>query len=127
MVFDRFVGDIALYRSATQPYAAVVGAGGITPCTAQGKGGEIKVTCANSQDGLLVLTENATHGWLVWRDGERVSRSGKTWLTVEAPSGEHSYRFLYLPWEAPVSLLLWLGGILLAVLLWRRAPRAPSA
>jgi hypothetical protein len=50
--------------------------------------------------------------------------NGGAWLSLEAPAGDHRYQFRYRPWEVFVGLMASLGGIVLVVRWWLRAPAA---
>ncbi|MEJ2562607.1 MAG: hypothetical protein P8Z42_07940, partial [Anaerolineales bacterium] len=97
---------IPIYEREYVNYAAVTSPEGDQVCEAVGSGGFIQVTCNNPAPGELVVQENTWSGWRAWRDGERVELIGDEWLQVEAPAGRHLYEFRYLPWDAPLGLLL---------------------
>jgi hypothetical protein len=118
---DSIVGEvdgIILYSVDTQPYAAVMGDTRGEACTASGIGGDLQVVCSNPQPGKLVLQENSYSGWVAWRDGGRVPLYYGTTLQVDAPAGEHVYRFRYLPWDVPLGIVLFVAGLFLSVRLW---------
>jgi hypothetical protein len=118
-VVDEVYG-VPIYAVHNQPYAAVLGETWGKACTASGIGGDLQVTCSNSPQGFLVLQENSYPGWVAWRDGQRVPLLASTKLQVEAPAGEHIYRFRYLPWDVPLGLVLFVSGVLLCLALWFR-------
>jgi hypothetical protein len=43
--------------------------------------------------------------------------SSKT-LQVEAPAGQHLYRFRYPPWDVPLGIVLFVAGCFLSMKLW---------
>ncbi len=107
-------------------YAQVkMGAEGI-PCQAHAEGGNIDVDCTADASGQLVVLENAWPGWVVRRDGIRVTLGAGPWLTVQAPSGEHHYSFRYRPWDVPAGGILSLLGIGLSIGLWFGKPGRPK-
>jgi hypothetical protein len=113
------VGDLPIYRfTENREYAFVQTSSALVPCQASGKGGSILVSCAAPESGKLVVRENSWSGWYAWRDGKRVPRYQDRWLSVEAPAGEHTYRFRYLPWDVPLGVLLSMLGIGLCVWQW---------
>jgi hypothetical protein len=118
-VVDEVYG-VPIYALHNQPYAAVLGETWGKACTASGIGGDLQVTCSNSPQGFLVLQENSYPGWVAWRDGQRVPLLASTKLQVDAPAGEHIYRFRYLPWDVPLGLVLFVSGVLLCLTLWFR-------
>ncbi len=119
------VHDVGIYGIIDdRDYASVQTDGGAIPCPASGRGGKVVVKCATPQAGELVVRENRWAGWYAWRDGERVSLSDGRWLSLEAPAGEHEYRFRYLPWDVPLGILLSIVGI--AVTIWQWFKRGPS-
>ncbi len=111
---------IPIYEREYVNYAAVTSPEGDQVCEAVGSGGFIQVTCNNPAPGELVVQENTWLGWRAWRDGERVELIGDEWLQVEAPAGRHLYEFRYLPWDAPLGLLLTLIGLGLCGWMWFR-------
>jgi hypothetical protein len=93
------------------------------PCTAVATGGHITVNCTTSQPGLLIVQENRWSGWKAWRDGDPIAIGSQSqWLTVNAPAGEHVYQFRYLPWDVLAGLIVMFTGIVLAVVIWLKAP-----
>ncbi len=119
------VENLPVYRFIdNREYAFVRTPGAVIPCQGFGKGGDLVVNCATPQGGELVVRENRWTGWYAWRDGERVSLLEDRWLSVDAPAGEHLYRFRYLPWDVPLGIMLSLVGI--AFSLWQWFQRSPS-
>jgi hypothetical protein len=116
-VVDEVYG-VPIYAVHSQPYAAVMGVTWGEACKASGTGGDLQVTCSNTQPGTLVLQENSYTGWLAWRDGSQVPLLVGKNLQVDAPAGEHRYRFRYLPWDVPSGFLLFIAGIFLGLKLW---------
>jgi hypothetical protein len=112
------VNGIPIYAVHNQPYAAVMGETWGKACTASGVGGDLQVSCSNSPQGFLVLQENSYTGWRAWRDGSPVPLLNSKTLQVEAPAGQHLYRFRYLPWDVPSGIALSIAGILLSIKLW---------
>lgn len=114
------IDGISIYARDDQSYAAVIINGGMEPCVATGSGGWIEVTCDNSVDGYLEVKENMWNGWKAYRDGRSVQLLDDHWLQVDAPSGEHTYLFRYLPWDVPVGVALSAIGILICGWMWWR-------
>jgi hypothetical protein len=118
---DAIVDEVdgtPIYSVHTQPYAAVMADTWGVACMASGVGGDLQVICSNAQPGKLVLQENSYSGWVAWRDGSRVPLDYGTTLQVDAPAGEHIYRFRYLPWDVPLGIVLFVAGLLLSFKLW---------
>lgn len=88
-------------------------------CTGQSAGGNVDVSCDVPAPGVLVVKENSWTGWQASVDGRSVPllMSGQ-WLSVNLDAGSHTIEFRYRPWDVPVSLLLCLAGIALAVREW---------
>jgi len=120
------VDTMPIYRfTDNREYAFVQTSSDVVPCQASGEGGSIWVSCTTPKAGNLVVRENSWSGWYAWRDGRRVERLEGQWLSVEAPAGEHTYRFRYLPWDVPIGVILSLSGVGLAIWQWTRHPPAP--
>ena len=119
----NIIDGIPIYRRHEEEYAAVQHGSSMEACRAQGTGGKLQVQCSNERAGTLLVKENKWAGWKAWRDGERITLSRARWLKVEAPAGQHEYTFRYLPWDAPLGMVLSTFGILLSVLVWRSSPR----
>lgn len=102
-------------------YAAIVHADGSrTVCTAQGVGGNIEVSCDAARGGDLVVKENRWSGWKAKIDDVPVPLLSGEWLSVGAPSGEHTYTFHYRPWDVALGFVLLIMGILISGwILWR--------
>ncbi|MEW6717086.1 MAG: hypothetical protein AB1345_06260 [Chloroflexota bacterium] len=113
------IDGIPIYARNDQPYAAVVAGEAQYPCTAQGAGGYIEVSCQAQENGRLVVKENMWSGWKAWRDGERVMLQGDNWLEVEVPAGNHTIIFRYLPWDVVLGLVISVVGVVLCIYLWR--------
>jgi hypothetical protein len=109
---------ISVYGRADEHYASVVNDAGQEACQAAGSGGRIKVECNAGASGHLVVKENMWTGWKASRDGEAVPLLGDQWLEVEAPAGQHSYEFRYLPWDVPLGLFLMVLGLALCGMMW---------
>jgi hypothetical protein len=114
------VEGVSVYRREGQEYAFVQAGDETAACEAFGMGGDLRVECRNAGDGRLVVRENSWSGWYAWRDGKRVPLNQDRWLSVEAPAGEHTYRFRYLPWDVPLGVLLSVLGIGLCIWQWFR-------
>jgi hypothetical protein len=120
--YVKTIEDIHFYRYDDLHYACVDTGSGCVPCQAAARGGHIDVVCKTDVAGTLVVQENLYPGWSASRDGQALSLGAGPWLTVDAPAGEHSYRFRYRPWDVPLGALLTLAGLALAVWLWVRRP-----
>jgi hypothetical protein len=116
------VEDIPIYRFDDREYAFVRADDEMIPCQASGTGGDLSVECSSLKEGRLFVRENSWTGWYAWRDGERVSLLQDRWLSVNAPVGDHTYRFRYLPWDVPLGVLPSLLGIALSIWQWLRHP-----
>lgn len=112
------VAGIPIYRLDVPPYAYVDHGDGLTPCRAEGRGGELTVECRSDREGELIVQENTWSGWRASVDGEAVPLTDDRQLSVEAPAGVHTYRFRYQPWDVPLGLTLALLGLGLSVFLW---------
>ncbi|MGC9336480.1 MAG: hypothetical protein ACP5JJ_20265 [Anaerolineae bacterium] len=113
------VGDILIYRLEDHEYAFVrVDDDERVTCQAFGTAGDLLVECSSPAEGRLIVHENNWTGWYAWRDGQRVSLLQDRWLSVDAPTGEHTYRFRYLPWDVPLGVLMSFLGIALCVWQW---------
>lgn len=114
------VKDVPIYRfNDNREYAFVRMDDSVIPCRAAGRGGNLSVRCAAPEAGELVVRENSWNGWYAWRDGARVRLLQARWLSVDAPAGEHQYRFRYLPWDVALGILLSLLGITLSIWQWQ--------
>ena len=114
------VEDVSLY-AVDAPYASVVSKSSSVPCTASGAGGDITVTCEGGEPGKLIVKENMWSGWYGWMDGTPATLGNSRWLEVDAPAGNHTFAFRYLPWDVPLGIAISLIGILLCILMWRRS------
>jgi hypothetical protein len=115
------VGDVPIYHLNTPPYAGVLTTEGVQPCLATGTGGELTVICNPGQSGHLNVQENFHPSWMAWRDGRRIPiLDTGNWLAVNAPAGESTFLFRFLPWDVPVGLGLFIVGVVLCIILWRR-------
>jgi len=117
--------DLPVYRYPANEYATVENRTGTVPCSAQGSGGDLRVTCQTS-GGRLVVQENAWTGWSAEVNGEEVALEEGQWLSVRVPSGPVEVRFRYFPPDVLIGALLTLTGIVLVVALWIRAGRSPA-
>ncbi len=120
------LGGIPVFEDPTQPYAFIRTGERQIPCRAQGRGGDLQVTCRSESGGTLVVREYMWSGWKAWRDGQRVALSGEQWLEVRAPAGKHTFQFRYQPWDVLVGLTISLAGVILTVWLWCCAPSRKS-
>jgi hypothetical protein len=112
------IDTIVIYSRPEQEYASVINETQITPCQAQGTGGNLTVTCDTEYNGRLVIQENNWSGWKGWMDGKSVTILGKQWISVEVPKGKHTFIFRYRPWDVPLGIGLSLIGIILSISLW---------
>lgn len=118
------VGEISgtpLYLNTTREYSIVEQGNQSVPCNATGSGGDIFVECSTNSPGRLILQENYWSGWYAWRDGERVLLLDSQWLSVDAPAGQHEYRFRYLPIDVLIGMILTITGFAITIWLWRRS------
>jgi hypothetical protein len=118
---------IPIYRHEDQVYAFVRAEEETIQCHAFGIGGDLLVECSNHREGRLLVTENSWTGWYAWRDGERTALLEDRWLSVDAPAGEHTYRFRYLPWDVPLGVFVSLLGIALCIWQWIQHPPSRNA
>ena len=127
----KVVGSVPIYSFVEdRDYASVKTEAGVIPCSAFGRGGNLVISCSVPENGELVVRENRWGGWYAWRDGERAPLLRGRWLSVDAPAGDHTYRFRYLPWDIPLGVLLSLLGIGLCIWQWfarHPSPRPPAA
>jgi hypothetical protein len=117
------IGDTAgvpLYLHNENEYAFVDFGDQIVPCMSSGSGGNLTIECSTNIPGRLIVKENSWSGWLAWQDGNRISLLPSSWLSVEAPSGDHVYRFRYLPIDVLCGFILTLIGVAIVFILWRR-------
>lgn len=119
----NLIDGIPVYERTDQPYAAIYDSTGniLSTCKATGRGGFIDVRCDRTEQGRLIVKENAWSGWHAWdNEGEKVDLIAGPWLELDALPGLHIYRFRYIPWDAPAGILLSLIGISISVWLWRK-------
>lgn len=100
------VGGTSIYVRPEVHYAMVESGTERSPCEAEGLGGHLVVNCNNEEPGILMIKENDFDGWKASRDGDPIPLQGGTWLSVDAPPGEHEYIFDYSPWDVKVGLVL---------------------
>jgi len=112
------INTIVIYSRPEQEYASVINGTQITPCQAQGTGGNLAVTCDTEYNGRLVIQENNWSGWKGWMDGKSVNILGTQWISVEVPKGKHTFIFRYRPWDVPLGLVLSGAGIIMSIFLW---------
>jgi hypothetical protein len=109
-------------------YAFVQSGISMIPCEAFGTGGNLLVKCSADEAGTLTVRENSWSGWYAWRDQQLVPLLDNRWLQVDAPAGEHQYRFRYVPWDVFLGILLCLNGVGLSIWQWRKhSPRRCAA
>jgi len=113
------LNDITIYASQEE-YAAVVHDQTQEPCQASGSGGQIMVECNAKEAGQLVVKENMWAGWYAWMDGKPANLYKSQWLEMDASSGKHTFIFRYLPWDVPLSLALFVLGIVACIWLWSK-------
>ncbi len=97
------------------------------PCEANARGGLIDVVCSAETSGRLVLQENMFPGWSGYRDSEKIELIGDEQIEVEAPSGDHVYRFRYYPFDFLLGAIVSLVGVALCVAAIARERRPGSA
>ena len=122
------VDNVTVY--ATDPnntYAYVAHDQTQEPCKAFGSGGQITVQCNATQAGQLVIKENMWSGWFAWMDGKPIGFYQSRWLVVDAPTGNHTFTFRYLPWDVPLGLALFVFGMGACIWLWFRPPQEQAA
>jgi len=107
----RTDGDYIILKRPNNLYASISDSQATYPCSASSTGGFIDVACDSPNPGTLVVLENALSGWTASRDGQAIALITTPWLDVDAPAGKHHYAFRYVPWDAPL-------GIVLAILGW---------
>ena len=100
-------------------YAYVLAGGEKIPCVAHANHGTIDVECTTTVAGILLVEENSWSGWRARIDGQRVPLEREQWLAVQAPAGQHTYQFRYLPWDVVIGSLFTLAGIVLAAYWWQ--------
>jgi hypothetical protein len=96
--------EIEVIRHPENQYASVNMGNEKSPCKADATGGLIRVACKNDQDGTLVVQENQWDGWTASMDGSSIKLISGNYLSVRAPSGNHTYEFKYQPWDVWVGL-----------------------
>jgi hypothetical protein len=90
-------------------------------CEAVSLGGDIDVTCNTPSKGILTVLDYQYSGWYAWVDGQPQPLLGGDWLSVNAPSGKHTYTFRYRPWDIYLGAFLTLIGFGVVIwLLWRK-------
>jgi hypothetical protein len=100
MTLVQRVANVGIFRSTdpAREYATVTGPGGLTVCQAQGRSGELSVTCDVPADGTLKIQEYSLPG---------------PWLSTAVPAGTHTIGFHYRPWDVPLGLGLCVLGLAL--------------
>jgi hypothetical protein len=121
------VGGTSIYIRPEVHYAMVESSTERSPCEAEGLGGHLVVNCNNEEPGILMIKENNFDGWKVSRDGDPIPLHGGTWLSVDAPPGEHEYIFDYSPWDVKVGLVLFgISTVLIIKLMFFSKKRVAS-
>jgi len=123
---SSYLGDVPIYQKPSNVYAFIQSGPDMVPCSAQGVGGDLRVTC-ESGGGTLVVRENSWSGWSATVNGKKAPLEESQWLSVTVPPGPIEVRFRYLPLDVLVGALLTFVGIVLAVALWIRSNRTPAA
>jgi hypothetical protein len=128
MVLLKEVGGVPIYKAPPgREYATVSHPDGSeTVCTGEGAGGDLTVTCDLREEGALVVKENSWTGWRADIDGRSVDLKQGQWLSVDLAAGSHVVRFRYWPWDVLIGLMLFIGGVVLACLLWFAGERTHS-
>jgi hypothetical protein len=115
---------LSIIKNPDNEYAFIQSGDQMIPCNANAVGGHIDVDCPNSPAGRLVVMENNWQGWKASRDQIKTPLLFSPWLSVEAPSGVHSYSFRYKPWDVWVGIFFLLCGIALCIYLWIKAGKS---
>ncbi|MFN8387766.1 MAG: hypothetical protein U0X92_15295 [Anaerolineales bacterium] len=122
----NYIGSVEYFNVFSYPdqfYAYVDIDGEHIPCQAKAMGGNIDVECETAAPGQLIVMENSWSGWKAKIDGRKTTLDSSPWLSVDAPTGTHSYEFRYRPWDVPLGGVLSLAGIGLAIWLWVNDPK----
>ena len=130
----RFDETWAIYKSTdtNQQYALHTSKNdALTPCTAQGTGGDMDVWCTTGTNGILRIYENNLDSWQAWVDDVPTDViSVNKFVAVPVTSGAHHIVFRYRPWYTILGLIVswstWAGLIIwgcIAVVRQIRAPR----
>jgi hypothetical protein len=117
------LNEVPIYDYPANEYATLETPDGVFPCTAQGRGGDLRVSCPRG-GGRLTVRERVWTGWSAELNGTRIALGEGPWLSVDAPEGPVEARFRYLPLDAFVGALLSLSGLVILILLWIRASRS---
>jgi hypothetical protein len=118
MVLLHTVYGVQIYGADGREYAVVTaGDGTRVVCRATGRGGDIDVVCPNTTGGILVVKENSWSGWQASVDGRPATLDSGRWLSISVPPGSHVIQFPYRPWDVVLGLVLFLAGIVLAIVL----------
>jgi hypothetical protein len=120
-----YLWDLPIFLDPSSEYASVQAGSERFPCTAHGKGGDLRVTC-RSPGGTLVLRENRWTGWTATVNNQPVQLEDGPWLSVQVPEGTVEARFRYLPADAAVGVAMTLAGLVLLGVLWARTWRRPK-
>jgi len=111
--------DFDVIERPEELYAGVnIGDTAAIKCAATSLGGDIDVTCNTPSPGVLKVLDYQYSGWYAWVDGKSQPLLEGDWLSVNAPSGKHTYTFRYRPWDVYLGIFLSLIGIGLVVWLW---------
>jgi hypothetical protein len=126
------IDDTYIYLDPDVHYASIATAsGGVVPCSARGRWGDLDVTCESEEGGVLTLQENSWDGWQAALDGNPAPIIPGTTLAVAVPAGRHEVSFRYRPWDVALGAGLTVFGVVLAaVYLWtgrRKGSADPAA
>ncbi len=116
--------SLNIIKNTNNEYAFIQSGDQMIPCDANAVGGIIDVNCPDSPAGILMVMENNWQGWKASRDQANTPLLFSTWLSVEAPSGVHSYSFRYKPWDVWVGIFMMISGIALSIYLWIKAGKS---
>ncbi|MDW8326273.1 MAG: hypothetical protein RMK99_06875 [Anaerolineales bacterium] len=115
------VDDIRILVNPNHLYAAVETEQGKTPCRAQGRGGDIRITCSTQTPGRLFVYEYNWPGWSARVNGAPVALHPGDWLSIDVPAGESQIEFFYRPWDVPLGAAFTGLGLAACVYLWMRS------
>lgn len=114
--------DLPIYRFPDNEYAYIEISDRImVACQANAAGGNISVNCPPALSGTLIVHEYSYDGWNALVDGIPTNLLIRPWLSIKTEAGEHSYKFVYQPWDIVLGILVSITGIVACVILWIRA------